>query len=121
MGLFFDAFVLQLILVAFSGSLLGEAVREVNNNTPVSFSHFIVEFMAGGFMALMIAIILKVMVIKDEPILVLPFTGFLAFAGRKQSSALVERILTTMLSKGGAINDTKPISANDKTEDNGSA
>jgi len=116
MGIFFDTFVLQLILVAFSGSLLGEAVREVNNNTPISFSHFIVEFMAGGFMALMIAIVLKVMVIKDEPVLILPFTGFLAFAGRKKSAALVERMLMTMLSKGGAINDDKPILTDDKAE-----
>jgi hypothetical protein len=117
MGISLDTFMFQLILVAFSGSLLGEAVREVNNNTPISFSHFIVEFMAGGFMALMIAIVLKVMVIKDEPVLVLPFTGFMAFAGRKQSAALAERILTTMLSKGGAINDNiKPISTDDKTE-----
>ena len=118
MGLFLDAFALQLILVAFSGSLLGEAVREVNNDTPVSFSHFIIEFMAGGFMALMIAIVLKVMVIKEEPLLVLAFTGFMAFAGRKQSSALAERILTTVLSKGGAINENvKPTRTDDKTED----
>ena len=121
MTLFFKAFTLHLILVAFSGSLLGEAVREVNNDTPISFSHFVVEFMAGGFMALMIAIVLKVMVIKEEPLLVLAFTGFMAFAGRKQSSAVVERILTTMLYKGGAINDSvKPTRSDDKTEGNNS-
>ena len=121
MGLFFDKFTLHLILVAFSGSLLGEAVREVNNDIPVSFSHIIVEFMAGGVMALMIAIVLKVMVIKEEPLLVLAFTGFMAFAGREQSSALAERILTTLLSKGGAINDSvKPTRTDDKTDGNNS-
>ncbi len=105
MGLSLDVFALQLILVAFSGSLLGEAVREVNKDTPMSFVHFIVEFMAGGFMALMVAIVLKVMVIKEEALLLLAFTGFLSFAGRKKSAAVAERMLTTMLSRGEGINN----------------
>jgi len=117
MGILSDAFTLQLILVAFCGSLLGEAVREVNNTTPISFSHFIVEFLAGGFMALMIAIVLRVMVFKDEPILVLPLTGFLAFSGRKRSAALIDRMLTTLFSRGGHINDSKTILGDDKAED----
>lgn len=107
MGFSLDVFALQLILVAFSGSLLGEAVREVNKDTPLSFIHFTVEFMAGGFMALMVAIVLKVMLIKEEPLLLLAFTGFLSFAGRKKSAAIAERILTTMLSKGEDSNETQ--------------
>ena len=107
MGFSLDVFALQLILVAFSGSLLGEAVREVNKDTPLSFIHFTVEFMAGGFMALMVAIVLKVMLIKEEPLLLLAFTGFLSFAGRKKSAAIAERILTTMLSKGEGSNETQ--------------
>ena len=114
MGLFLDAFALQLILVAFSGSLLGEAVREVNKDTPMSFVHFIVEFMAGGFMALMVAIVLKVMAIREEPLLLLAFTGFLSFAGRKKSAAMAERLLIMMVSKGEWNSDD---STEDKAED----
>ena len=98
----FDAYSIQLIIVTFCGSLLGEAVREVNNNTPIAFTHFFIEFMAGGFMALMTAMVLKELFVKEASPLILGFTGFLAFAGRTKSSEIVERILFIILPKGTA-------------------
>ena len=98
----FDAYTIQLIIVTFCGSLLGEAVREVNNSTPIAFTHFIIEFMAGGFMALMTAMVLKELFVKEASPLILGFTGFLAFAGRTKSSEIVERILFIILPKGGS-------------------
>lgn len=98
----FDNYTIQLIIVTFCGSLLGEAVREVNNNTPIAFTHFFIEFLAGGFMALMTAIILKELLVKEMSPLILGFAGFSAFAGSNKSSEIVEKILFNILPKGGS-------------------
>lgn len=96
----FDAYSIQLIIITFCGSLLGEAVREVNNNTPIAFTHFFIEFLAGGFMALMTAMILKELFVKEMSPLILGLAGFSAFAGSDKSSEIVEKILFNILPKG---------------------
>ena len=112
-----DTYTIQLIIVTFCGSLLGESVREVNNNTPIDFIHFIIEFLAGGFMALMTSMILKELFAKEASPLILGFAGFSAFAGRTKSSEIVERILFIILPKSGSAGNSNDSEGN---KENGS-
>lgn len=93
-----DFTIINLIIASFTGALFGEALREANDNIPIVFSKFIAEFAAGGFVALMIGLALKELLLKDKPLIDIAITGFLGFSGRKKSVDIMEKILNSIMS-----------------------
>lgn len=87
--------IVQIILLAFVGGLLGEIRREVDDTQDIVFTKFLVHWISSGFCGTMVALIVKGMLPKENEYIVLGTSGAAGFIGYKLSSKWAQNLLYT--------------------------
>lgn len=83
----------QMVLIAFLGSLIGELLQEVNNDTPIVFIRFVANFLASGFVATIATLLMREFITKNTTVLS-AISGFMGYMGHKASSAFAIQLIT---------------------------
>lgn len=89
----------HLALISYTGALIGEISRSVECTKPISFTIFLTELLASGFLGVMIALALKGTLLKDKPVAVLSAAGVFGYLDRKACLAVIERLSFVNLDK----------------------
>jgi hypothetical protein len=84
--------VFHLILVSYTGALIGELTRSVECSEPISLVIFLAELLASGFLGIMIALALESTILKDKPIGVLAASGIFGYLDRKTCISIVNNL-----------------------------
>jgi hypothetical protein len=102
--------VLQIILIAFIGALIGETLRENENDTPMVLGHFIASWLASGFLGVLIGLLVQQFIFKDKPLAVASCSGYFGYIGNKQAGTFMQsliQIFTKMGDQNKKDNDNK--------------
>jgi hypothetical protein len=101
--------VVQVILVAYVGALLGEMRKELDDEEEVVLADFLVSWLGSGFSGAMIGLMLKGSVAKDKDYFyfVLGASGIAGYAGYKKSIDFALNLLTKLASNTNDDNGNK--------------
>jgi hypothetical protein len=89
--------IVQIILVAYIGALLGEMKKEIDDEESIVLSKFVITWMSSGFGGVMIGLILQGTVAKDNNYIVLGGSGIAGYAGQQKSIGIATKFLSTMI------------------------
>lgn len=89
--------IVQIILIAYIGALFGEMKKEVDDHEEVVFSKFIVSWLASGFGGVMVGLMLRGTISKENVYITLGGAGVAGYAGQQKSIGIATRILTMLL------------------------
>lgn len=113
--------VVQIILVAYIGALFGEMKKEVDDDEAIHFGKFLISWMSSGFGGVMVGLLLRGTISKDNVYVVLGGAGLAGYAGQQKSIGLATRLLTMFIHNEEKKNKPparrKPAAKKKKTED----
>lgn len=89
--------VVQIILVAYIGALLGEMKKEIDDEEALQLSRFVITWMGSGFGGVMIGLILQGTVGKDNHYVVLGGSGIAGYAGYKKSLKIATKVIDKLI------------------------
>lgn len=89
--------IVQIILVAYIGALLGEMKKEIDDEESIVLSKFVITWMSSGFGGVMIGLILQGTVAKDNTYIVLGGSGIAGYAGQQKSIGIATKFLNSIL------------------------
>lgn len=82
----------HLIIVSYTGALIGEITRSAECSQPIKFSIFLTELLASGFLAIMIALALDGTILKKEPVAVLAAAGVFGYLDRQVCLKIIAKL-----------------------------
>lgn len=100
--------IVQIILVAYIGALLGEMKKEIDDEESLVLSKFVVTWMSSGFGGVMIGLILQGTVANDNNYIVLGGSGIAGYAGHQKSIKIVTKFLNNMINDEDEDEDVAP-------------
>lgn len=109
--------VVQIVLVACIGALLGEMKKEVDDEESAHLGKFIVSWLSSGFGGVMVGLLLQGTIAKDNLYIVLGSSGVAGYAGQKQSLGFALSILSKIAGKEEEKKEEEPKKNNDDSED----
>jgi hypothetical protein len=89
--------IVQIILVAYVGALLGEMKKEIDDEDSIVLSKFVIAWMSSGFGGVMIGLILQGTVAKDNNYIVLSGSGIAGYVGQKKSIGIAAKFLNGII------------------------
>jgi hypothetical protein len=89
--------IVQIILVAYIGALLGEMKKEIDDEESIVLSKFVITWMSSGFGGVMIGLILQGTVAKDNNYIVLGGSGIAGYAGQQKSIGIATKFLNSII------------------------
>lgn len=88
---------IQILIAAYVGALIGEVQKEINDDEEIKFLEFFVSWFSSGFVGTMVGMILQGTVAKDNVYLVAGGTGVAGIIGRKKALILAQKIIISAL------------------------
>lgn len=107
--------VVQIVLVAYVGALLGEMKKEVDDDESIHLGKFIVSWLASGFGGVMVGILLQGTIAKDNLYMILGSAGIAGYAGQNKSIGFATTLLMRVL--GGKEKEEKEEDKPKKNDD----
>jgi hypothetical protein len=105
--------VVQIILVAYIGALLGEVKKEVDDDDAVNIGKFLITWLCSGFGGVMVGLLLQGTVAKDNNYVVLGASGIAGFAGQQKSIGIATKLINVAINNSDT--DTKKKKSTRKT------
>ena len=89
------------IVSSFTGALIGEFNREVNDNIPCSFFKFLANFIASWLIGVSVSLIIQSIFAITKIEVVFAISAFIGFVGHKESIKFGKRLIESKF--GGKI------------------
>lgn len=107
--------IIQIILVAYIGALLGEMKKEVEDNEEIMMMKFLVSWLGSGFGGVMVGLLLQGTVASDNNYVIMGASGLAGFAGQQKSVGLATKILSALVDNAETLNTPNKKTTRKKT------
>jgi hypothetical protein len=99
--------IIQILIVAYIGALIGEIQKEIDDDEKVKLLGFCVSWLSSGFIGTMAGMMLQGTVAKDNSYLVLGGSGVAGFMGRKKALTIIQKMIIDAVNNMGDGSDDK--------------